>query len=306
MTPDAFIGVDELGAKAARLRLDTMRMIAAAGAGHPGSSLSAMDILTVLFYHIMRNRPGQPDWPGRDRFVLSKGHAAPALYTILIDRGVLAAELAGTLRRLGSPLQGHPDTRFTPGIEVSSGSLGQAFSVAVGLAYGLLRQWSPARVYALLGDGECQEGQVWEAAMAASQLGLPNLVAIIDANDLQHDGPTGLIMGGAPMPAKWRAFGWHVVEVDGHDHRQLAGALRPVGRPTAVIARTVKGRGVSFMEGVTEWHSVADAGRLGDAVAELSGVLSELSGALPEPSGAAMSVAGVRGAGAGEGGRTRA
>jgi transketolase len=270
MTASGPTQIGDLGATAARLRLDTMRMIAASGAGHPGSSLSAMDILTVLFYHTMRARPGEPDWPGRDRFVLSKGHAAPALYTILIDRGVLPAELAGTLRRLGSPLQGHPDTRFTPRVEVSSGSLGQAFSVAVGLAYGLARQCSPARVFVLLGDGECQEGQVWEAAMAAHQLGLPNLVAIVDANDLQHDGPTEFIMGRAPLAAKWRAFGWRVAEVDGHDHRQLADAMLPADRPTAVIAHTVKGRGVSFMEGVTEWHSVADPGRLGDAVAELT------------------------------------
>jgi transketolase len=277
--------IDVLTAKAAHLRLATMRMIAAAGAGHPGSSLSAIDIMTVLFYHVLRSRPEQPQWDDRDRFVLSKGHAAPALYAILIDLGVLPHQVSGSLRALGSPLQGHPDVRFTPGVEVSSGSLGQAFSVGVGLAHGLAVLRSPARTYALLGDGECQEGQVWEAAMAAGQLRLAGLTAIVDANELQHDGPTTAIMGAAPMAAKWRAFGWHVTDVDGHDLAALTAALDhtdPAGRPRAVIAHTVKGRGVSFMEGVTEWHSVSDPARLPDAVAELQmGELLTASGAEP-------------------------
>lgn len=259
----------ELAAKAAQLRLATMRMIAAARAGHPGSSLSAVDILTVLYYHTMRYRPDDPAWPDRDRFVLSKGHAAPALYAVLIDLGVLPRELSTRLRALGSPLQGHPDGRV-PGIEVGSGSLGQAFSAAVGLAAGLRLRGVPARVFALLGDGECQEGQVWEAAMAAAHLGLTNLTAIIDANGLQHDGRIEHIMGAAPLAAKWRSFGWDAVEVDGHDCAQLAAAFSPGQRPQAVIARTVKGRGVSFMEDAVEWHSVSDPDRLAEAVRELS------------------------------------
>jgi transketolase len=266
---------DALATKAAQLRLDTMRMIAAAGAGHPGSSLSAIEILTVLHYRTMRYRPAELEWPDRDRFVLSKGHAAPALYAVLIDLGVLPGSARTTLRTLGSPLQGHPDSRMTPGIEVSSGSLGQAFSVAVGLALGLRTLGRPAGVYTLLGDGECQEGQVWEAAMAAGQLGLGNLLAIVDANDIQHDGPTAAIMGARPLGDKWRAFGWRVVEVDGHDCAALAAAFdpgpRPVDQPSVVIARTVKGRGVSFMEGMVDWHSVSDRSMLPRAVAELTG-----------------------------------
>lgn len=262
--------IADLHAKASQIRLDTMRMIAAAGAGHPGSSLSTIEIMTVLYYHTMRHRPHDPTWDERDRFVLSKGHAAPALYAVLIDLGIVPASAQTTLRTLGSPLQGHPDRRMTPGVEVSSGSLGQAFSVAVGLALGLRRHTKSARVFTLLGDGECQEGQVWEAAMAANQLGLDKLTVIVDANDIQHDGLTKLIMGSAPLADKWRAFGWHVTEVDGHDCTQLATALRPTTGPKSVIARTIKGRGVSFMEGVVEWHSVCDPTRLADAVEELS------------------------------------
>jgi transketolase len=262
-----------LRAKAAQLRVDTMEMIAAAGAGHPGSSLSAVDVLTVLYYHAMRYRPDDPDWAERDRFVLSKGHAAPALYAVLIDLGVLPRTVGGTLRALGSPLQGHPDSR-TPGVEVDAGSLGQAFSVAVGLALGLRGRpcsaGRPPRVYALLGDGECQEGQVWEAAMAAAGLGLDNLTAIVDANGIQHDEETVRVTGEAqPLAAKWRAFGWDTREVDGHDVVAVAEALSAGSAPTAVIATTVKGRGVSFMENAVGWHSVSDPARLPDAVREL-------------------------------------
>jgi transketolase len=265
---------DRLAAKAAQLRLETVRMIAAAGAGHPGSSLSTIEILTVLYYHTMQYRPGDPGWPQRDRFVLSKGHAAPALYAVLIDLGVVPAQAGTTLRAFGSVLQGHPDSRMTPGVEVSSGSLGQAFSVAVGLSLGLRTRGIAARVFALLGDGECQEGQVWEAAMAAGQLGSANLMAIVDVNEIQHDGYTSAIMGAASLSDKWRAFGWRVVEVAGHDCDALAAAFEPPEasdrRPTAVLARTVKGRGVSFMEGVVEWHSVSDIPALAQAVEELS------------------------------------
>jgi len=262
----------DLTAKAAELRISILRQIAAARAGHPGSSLSAVEILTVLYYSVMRHRPAEPDWPERDRFVLSKGHAAPLLYAVLMDLGVLPRELETKLRALGSPLQGHPDAR-TPGVEIGSGSLGQAFSASVGLAYGLALASSPARVYTLLGDGECQEGQVWEGAAAAAHLGLGNLTVIVDANGIQHDGHTAEIMGGLPLGRKWRAFGWRVREVDGHDCVALQAALDPTahppGEPLAVIAATVKGRGVSFMEGDPGWHSVSDAARLPEALREL-------------------------------------
>ncbi|MDX3458197.1 transketolase [Streptomyces sp. ME02-8801-2C] len=274
------MNADALHSKADQLRLDTMRMIAAAGAGHPGSSLSTIEILTTLHYGVMSpgrglvadRRQGDPLVTDldRDRFVLSKGHAAPALYAVLLDLGVLPEGTCGTLRSLGSPLQGHPDSRLTPGVEVSSGSLGQAFSVAVGIALGLRHRAARARVFALLGDGECQEGQVWEAAMAAGQLGLDGLTAIVDVNGIQHDGPTDAIMGAAPLARKWESFGWETVTVDGHDCAALVEALRPRSRPTAVMARTVKGRGVSFMEGAVEWHSVCDQSRLAAAVEELS------------------------------------
>lgn len=249
-------GVDTLRAVEA-VRRDVLEMIAEAGSGHPGSSLSVVDILTVLHLDVLK-LPGTND-PHRDRLILSKGHAAPALYAILRHIGVLPRSGA-TLRAIDSMLQGHPDRRFTPGVEVSSGSLGQGMSTATGLACGLRRLDSPARVFVVLGDGETQEGQVWEGAMAAAHFGADNLTAIVDANGLQHDGRVDDVMGIEPLVAKWQAFGWHAVEVDGHDHTQLREVLTTSagGRPTAVVARTTKGRGVEFMEDTTGWHSVAD------------------------------------------------
>jgi transketolase len=259
--------IESLCAKAQALRADILAMIAAVGTGHPGSSLSAIDIMTCLYYRVMRLRPGDPQWPERDRFLLGKGHAAPALYAILIDLGILPREVAGSLRQIGSPLQGHPDRRFTAGVEASTGSLGQALSMGVGMALGARHLGLPSRVFVLLGDGECQEGQVWEAALSAAQLGLESLCAVIDFNGLQHDGPVDEILGLEPLAGKWRAFGWEVREVDGHNFRSLLRALtgRPrSGRPRAVIARTVKGKGVDFMENRHEWHSVQDASLLAE------------------------------------------
>jgi transketolase len=240
-------------------------MIAAAGSGHPGSSLSVADILVMLYVEVLKGVG--TDHPDRDRLVLSKGHAAPALYAVLQHIGVLPDGIGG-LRALGSTLQGHPDRRFTPGVEVSTGSLGQGMSVALGLAYGLRRRRSPGQVYAILGDGETQEGQVWEAAMAAAHFKLGNLTVVVDANGHQHDGRVDDVMRIEPLAGKWAAFGWCTQEIDGHDHNALRRALPgadPQGdRPRVIVARTTKGRGVDFMEDVTGWHSVADAEALRD------------------------------------------
>jgi len=227
--------------------------------------------MTCLYYRVMHFRPAEPDWPERDRFLLSKGHAAPALYAILIDLGVLPREAARSLRQLGSPLQGHPDRRFTRGLEISSGSLGQGLSMGVGLALGFRRSGRIARVFVLLGDGECQEGQVWEAALSAAQLRLGRLCAIVDYNGLQHDGPVAQIGDLAPLAAKWVAFGWEALEVDGHDHGAIVAALeRPMeaeARPRVIVARTIKGKGVAFMEHDVAWHGCKDPDTLRQYVA---------------------------------------
>ncbi|MHB8945465.1 MAG: transketolase [Bacillota bacterium] len=247
--------------KARDIRRHIIEMIAAAKSGHPGGSLSATDILSALYFRVMRIDPARPDWPDRDRFVLSKGHGAPALYATLAERGYFPVEELKTLRRLHSRLQGHPDMRKTPGVEASTGSLGQGLSMANGMALaGRLdgRDW---RVYVLLGDGECEEGQVWEAAMAASHYRLDSVTAFLDYNGLQIDGPIEKVMSPNPLPEKWRAFGWHVVEIDGHDFTQILGAVEEAkktkGRPTMIVARTVKGKGVSFMENEADWHGKA-------------------------------------------------
>lgn len=250
----------ELERKACAIRQDVIRMLAAAGSGHPGGSLSAVEILTALYFQVLRVDPRRPDDPERDRFILSKGHACPALYATLAERGFFPLSWLEDLRRLGSPLQGHPDMRKVPGVEMSTGSLGQGLSVGVGMALaGRLRE-SGYRVYVLLGDGECQEGQVWEAAMAAAHYRLRNLVAIVDRNRLQIDGPTEEVLALEPLADKWKAFGWSVITVNGHDFGELLSAFESVGyarRPTAIIARTVKGKGVSFMENQVDWHGKA-------------------------------------------------
>ncbi len=259
------------------MRLDIVEMIAAAGSGHPGGSLSAADIVSALYFgDVIRHDPARPDWPGRDRFVLSKGHAAPVLYAALAEAGYFGRDHLSTLRRLGSILQGHPDSKKTPGVEVSTGSLGQGLSIAAGLAAGLrLAGDLTSRVFCLLGDGECQEGQVWEAAMFAAHRPLANLVAIVDHNGLQIDGACSDVVCLGDVARKFRAFGWQVTEVDGHDVRALLDALDAAGvqaqAPRCVIAHTVKGKGVPFMEGSADWHGKAPSPeQTADALAALA------------------------------------
>ncbi len=241
------------------IRRRIIRMLFAARSGHPGGSLSVVEVLTALYFHVMVYNPKDPAWPRRDRFVLSKGHAAPALYSTLIEAGVLDAALEGELRRLGSPLQGHPDRKRCPGIDMSTGSLGQGLSVANGMALAARHTGSGYRVYCLMGDGEVQEGQIWEAAMTSAHNRLDNLCAIVDYNALQIDGKISQVKSPIePLADKWKAFGWHVINVDGHDLTDLCAAFdrarKTRGRPTMVVAHTIKGRGVSFMEGVIEYH----------------------------------------------------
>lgn len=247
--------------KANEIRKDIIRMLGEAGSGHPGGSLSAADIVTVLYFHELRLDPERPDWPERDRFVLSKGHAAPVLYAALAERGFFPKEELMTLRKLGSRLQGHPDMRKVPGVEMSTGSLGQGLSVANGMALAARLDQRSYRVYALLGDGELDEGMVWEAAMAAAHYKLDNLTAFVDHNGLQIDGPIAEVMSPEPVADKWRAFGWHVINIDGHDLNQIVDALNEAktvkGKPTMIVAETVKGKGVSFMENQVGWHGVA-------------------------------------------------
>lgn len=253
--------IKELEDKARILRRHIIQMISAAGSGHPGGSLSAADIVAALYFQELRLDPARPDWPDRDRFVLSKGHAAPVLYAALAERGFFPVEELKGLRRLGSRLQGHPDMSKVPGVEMSTGSLGQGLSAANGMALAARLDGREYRVYVLLGDGEIQEGQVWEAAMAAAHYKLDNVTALLDHNGYQIDGPVREIMSPEPVADKWRAFGWHVIEIDGHSMDQILGALAEAratrGRPTMVVAETVKGRGVSFMEGQVDWHGVA-------------------------------------------------
>jgi len=246
---------------ARRLRIDVLRMLTQAGSGHTGGSLSAVDIITVLYFHKMRHRPDDPAWPGRDRFVLSKGHAAPALYAALAQAGYFPKEELWRLRRAEGILQGHPYSLSTPGVEVSTGSLGQGLSVANGLALAAKLDGQSHRIYVLLGDGEVQEGQVWEAAMSAAHYRLDNVCALMDCNGLQIDGAVEEIMGIEPLVEKWRAFGWEVQEIDGHNLAAIAEALDRAdtvkGRPCMILARTVKGKGVSFMEGQVKYHGIA-------------------------------------------------
>ncbi len=253
--------------KAAQMRADIVEMIAEAGSGHPGGSLSAADIVAVLFFGgVMRYDASDPEWPGRDRFMLSKGHAAPVLYAALAEAGYFGRDHLATLRKLGSMLQGHPDSKKTPGVEVSSGSLGQGLSVASGMALGIRGGEDPAhvsgrRVFCLLGDGEIQEGQVWEAAMFAAHHALGNLIAVVDDNGLQIDGACNEVMCLGHIADKFRSFGWNALEVDGHDVEAVYAALQQATQfedgPTVIVARTVKGKGVSFMEGNYGWHGKA-------------------------------------------------
>jgi transketolase len=257
------MGDVRLEAIARACRVQIIRMLTHAGSGHPGGSLSVIDVLVSIMFGRLRHDPARPDWPDRDRIVLSKGHAVPALYAVMAEAGYFPEERLITLRKLGSPLQGHPDRTALPGVEAATGSLGEGLSVAVGMALGLRLSRSAARVYCILGDGEIQEGQVWEAAMSAPKLGQPghpldNLTVILDYNKIQLDDFVAKILDLEPVVAKWQSFGWPVIEIDGHSMDQLGKALDQAeatkGRPTLVVAHTVKGKGVSFMENNPEWH----------------------------------------------------
>ncbi len=256
---------------ARKIRINSLKMITEAGSGHPGGALSTVEILTALYFEEMNHRVDQPDWPERDRFVLSKGHGCPALYATLAEAGYVEESELITLRKLGSRFQGHPDRRKLPMIEACTGSLGQGLSLSIGMALGLQ---GTSRVYCMIGDGESQEGQVWEAAMFAPTHGLDNLCAITDWNKIQLDDHCENILKMGSLAEKWRAFGWHVVEIDGHDIEQILGAFaefnQTTGKPTMIIAETVKGKGVSFMEDVVAWHGVApNKEQLAAALAEL-------------------------------------
>ncbi len=251
----------ELQEIAKKLRRHVITMIAAAGSGHPGGSLSAADIITALYFKVLRHDPQNLNWQDRDRFILSKGHAAPILYAALAECGYFPVEELLTLRKLNSRLQGHTDSTLTPGVEMSAGALGQGLSFGIGIALAGRLDSRNYRVYVLIGDGECDEGQVWEAAMSAAHFKVDNLVAIVDRNRLQLDGFCCDIMNSEPLPDKWRAFGWHVLEIDGHDINQILTALEKAkeikSMPTAIIAHTIKGKGVSFMEFNIDFHGKA-------------------------------------------------
>jgi len=252
---------ERLRRTAQSLRRHIIEMTYAAGSGHPGGSLSAAEILSVLYFSVMRHDSNDPHWEERDRFFLSKGHACPVLYAALGEAGYLDRSQFKKFRRLGSMLQGHPHRLKTPGVEASSGSLGQGLSLACGTALGFKLDGRSNRVYCLLGDGELQEGQIWEAAMAAGHYKLDNLCAIVDYNGLQIDGQVEQVMGLAPLAEKWRSFRWNVLEVDGHRVEALLSAFDRArnsrGRPTVILAHTIKGKGVSFMENRAEWHGRA-------------------------------------------------
>ncbi len=243
------------------IRRDIITMTAEANSGHPGGSLSAADVITALYFKVMRHDPKNPNWPERDRFILSKGHAVPALYSALARSGYFPPEQLLSLRRFGSPLQGHPEMRRLSGIEASTGSLGQGLSIGAGMALGGKLDNKGYRVYVMIGDGESEEGQIWEVAMSSAYYKLDNLTAIVDYNSQQLDGWVREIMELEPVVDKWKAFGWHVVDINGHDFYQILKALDEAkatkGRPTVVIARTVKGKGVSFMENNVEFHGMA-------------------------------------------------
>jgi transketolase len=251
----------ELADKAKAIRRHIVSMIHAAKSGHPGGSLSAAEILASLYFGIMRIDPQKPRWEERDRFVLCKGHAAPVLYATLAERGFFPVEELSSLRRIDSRLQGHPDMKSIPGVDMSTGSLGQGLSTANGMALAAKLDGKEWRVYALMGDGEQQEGQVWEAAMAAAHYKLDNITAFIDNNGLQIDGCIDRVMSPLPLADKWQAFGWQVISIDGHDCTAIARAVAQAqvtkGKPTVIIARTIKGKGVCTMENVADWHGKA-------------------------------------------------
>lgn len=265
---------------ATKVRIGIIESIHSAKAGHPGGSLSCADILTYLYFAHMNIDPQNPQKADRDRLVLSKGHAAPALYSVLAHRGFFSTDLLLNLRKQGSILQGHPDMKHIPGVDMSSGSLGQGVSCAVGMALSAKHFGDNYKVYTILGDGEIEEGQVWEAAMFAANKGLSNLTAFVDYNGLQIDGSIEEVNSAAPIDKKFEAFNWHTIVIDGHDFDQIEAALKEaetVDKPVAIIAKTVKGKGVSYMENAVNWHGVAPNDELAaQAVAELKEALAKL------------------------------
>ena len=273
----------QLQITACKIRMGIIDATHGAKAGHPGGSLSATEMFTYLYFKEMNIDPKNPKWDDRDRFVLSKGHTAPGLYSALAHRGFFPVEDLPTLRHIDSYLQGHPNMNSVPGVDMSTGSLGQGISCAVGMALGLKHQGSAARVYTLLGDGEIQEGQVWEACMSAAHYKLDNFVAIVDNNGLQIDGSVEKVMSPYPIVDKLEAFGFNVVAIDGHNFEQIEAAFENAkqtkGKPTAIVMKTTKGKNVSFMENNAGWHGKApnDAERE-QALAELNAILSELEG----------------------------
>lgn len=250
----------ELATIARRIRRHIITMTGAAKSGHPGGSLSAVETVVTLYWDVMKHDPATPKWAGRDRFILSKGHAAPVLYAAMAECGYTPLEELGTLRKLGSIYQGHPDVRFIPALEASTGSLGEGLSLALGMGLAAKLDKADWRTYVVLGDGEIQEGQIWEAAMFGAFNKVDNVCAIVDYNKLQLDGATDEILSLEPLADKWRAFGWHTLCVDGHDiealQKAFAEAAATKGKPTCILANTVKGKGVSFMEGNPKWHGV--------------------------------------------------
>jgi transketolase len=268
--------IDRLTEEAQRLRVTDIKMLTRAGSGHPGGTLSAADAIAALYFHKLRIRPEEPDWPARDRFVLSKGHCVPIVYAALARAGFFPESWLEDLRRFGSPLQGHPDRVRCPGIEASTGSLGQGLSIAVGMALAGRIDGASWRVFCMMGDGETQAGQLWEAAMLAGKERLDNLTGILDYNQVQQSDLVKNILDLEPLVAKWRAFNWHVREIDGHDMGQIVDALDEAelihDRPALILSHTIKGKGVSFMELNPDWHGKApneeEAAR---AIAELEG-----------------------------------
>ncbi len=270
------VNYGELAKKAADIRVDIIKGVFSANSGHPGGSLSAADILAVLYFHEMKIDPKNPKWEERDKFVLSKGHAAPVLYAALAERGYFEKESLTTLRHIGSKLQGHPDCKKVPGVEMSTGSLGQGLSAAVGMALANKLDKKENRVYALLGDGEIQEGIIWEAAMSAAHYKLDNLCAVLDWNGLQIDGKNDVVMKVTPIDEKFKAFGWNVIAIDGHNLEEIIKGFEKAreskGMPTLLLAKTVKGKGVSFMENEAGWHGKAPSEEQAkQAVQELGG-----------------------------------
>ncbi len=271
----------QLKIKACKARMGIIEGVFNAKSGHPGGSLSCADILTYLYFNHMNVDPQNPKDENRDRFVLSKGHAAPALYSVLALKGYFPVEELKTLRKSNSILQGHPSIKYTPGVDMSTGSLGQGISAACGMALGAKLSGKSFRVFTVLGDGEIQEGQVWEAAMYASAKGLDNLVAVVDNNGLQIDGKIAEVNSPYPVPEKFKAFGWNVIEIDAHSFDEIDAAFKAAaefkGKPSAIIATSVKGKGVSFMEDQASWHGTApNAEQYEQAMSELEQALKEL------------------------------